>query len=200
MCLAIVKPRGIEVPRDNLISGWQHNPDGAGYAFTKDGKVVIRNGFMKLKEFLSAYEIDEAVNHESNFLIHFRITSQGHSGPDNTHPFPIENGALIHNGTLSGTGAQYGVGDSDTKKFANMFAKDLTFTFVENHKMQLGNAVRGSKLAMLYDDNTYQIVNESDGNWSAGVWYSNFSWRSYKLLTPASYNDIAEDDLPWDYQ
>lgn len=196
MCLAIVKPLGIQVPRASLVTGWQHNPDGAGYAFTKDGKVVIRNGFMKLKDFINAYEVDEAVNQESNFLIHFRITSQGSSGPENTHPFPIANGALIHNGTLTGTGSAYGAGPSDTKKFADMFGKDLTFTFVEDHKSQLGIAVRGSKLAMLYDDNRYQIVNEADGNWNEGVWYSNYSWKNYKLLTPAQYDDF-EDEIPW---
>lgn len=198
MCLAILRPSGIQVPKANLVTGWQHNPDGAGYAFVKDGKVVIRKGFMKLKPFLESYEVDAAINPESNFLIHFRITSQGSNTEDNTHPFPIEGGALIHNGTLTGTGSTYGTGESDTRKFANMFSKNLTFDFVEQNKSKLNLATRGSKLVMLYDDDRYQIVNESDGNWNEGVWYSNYSWKQYRSLGTYSYDDWeTEDDLPW---
>lgn len=200
MCLAIVKPSGIQVPKMHLTTGWQHNPNGAGYAFVKDGKVEIHKGFMKLKDFLDSYEVHEAVNQESNFLIHFRITSQGSDEASNTHPFEIDGGALIHNGTLSGTGSSYGKGESDTCKFANMFAKNLSFDFVQKYKARLNDAVRGSKLCMLYENNTYQIVNESDGQWVNGVWYSNGSWRNYRAMTPANYDDAdweTEDDLPW---
>lgn len=183
--------------------GWQHNPDGAGYSFVKDGKVVFRKGYMKLKDFLNTYEVDEAANQESNFLIHFRITSQGSNTAENTHPFPIEGGALIHNGTLTGTGSKYGSGPSDTALFANQFSKNLTFDFVQTHKSKLNLAIRGSKLVMLYDDGSFQIINEDEGHWDKGVWYSNYSYRTYKTL----YQDRSsngewenEDDLPWQYQ
>lgn len=200
MCLAIVKPKGIQVPRAHLQCGWQHNPDGAGYSFVKDGKVVFRKGYMKLKDFLNTYEVDEATNQESNFLIHFRITSQGSSTADNTHPFPIEGGALIHNGTLTGTGSKFGVGPSDTSLFANMFSKNLTYDFVQTHKSKLNLAIRGSKIATLYDDGSYQIINEDEGHWDKGVWYSNYSYKDYKALQYGQYLNADwedEGELPW---
>lgn len=205
MCLAIVKPRGVQVAREHLLAGWQHNPDGGGYAFVKDGKVVMRKGFMKLKDFIEAYEVDEAVNPESNFLIHFRITSQGAKTADNTHPFLVEGGALIHNGTMSGTGAEYGKGASDTAKFADKFKTNLTYDFVVDNKAQLDIAIQGSKIALLYDDDRFAIINERDGHWKDGVWYSNYSYKTYRPMTASDYFDEKdwgeeEDDSPWQLQ
>lgn len=179
MCLAIVKPAGKDVPLEHLRQGWVSNPDGAGFGYVKDGKAVSSKGFMKLKEFLEAYNMTVEAHPESNFLIHFRICSMGTISEDNTHPFHIENGLLIHNGTLTGTTAKYRDGPSDTKLFADMFKQNLSFDFVQKNKAEFDAALVGSKLAMLYDDNTYQIVNEKDGYWVDGVWYSNHSYRGY---------------------
>lgn len=179
MCLAIVQPAGKDIPIGNLQAGWIANNDGAGYAFVRDGKVHIRKGFMKLKEFLPSYTADRKDCPESVFLVHFRITSMGDRSEANTHPFPIDGGALIHNGTLTGTGATYGSGPSDTKLFAERFSKHLSWNFVTAHRPKWDDACRNSKIALLYDDNSYQIINEQDGKWDDGVWYSNNSYRTY---------------------
>lgn len=179
MCLAIVRKPRVAVPEEYLRNGWEHNPDGAGYAFVENGKAVFRKGFMKYKEFLEAYQQDAANNPDSVFLIHFRITSQGAKNAANTHPFVIDGGLLIHNGTLSGTGSVSGTGDSDTCKFAEKYSKNLSFDFVTAYSAQFDEALRGSKLCMLYDDGRYKIVNEKDGVWVDDVWYSNYSFRAY---------------------
>lgn len=165
----------------------------------------MRKGFMKLKGLIDAYEVDEAANPNSNFLIHFRITSQGSSIPDNTHPFPIEGGALIHNGTLSGTGSTYGKGPSDTANFADMFKSNLTYDFVLKNKAALDVAIQGSKIAILYEDDTFQIINEKDGHWTDGVWYSNHSYKNYRSMTASDFYDEKpwdedEDEKTWAYQ
>ena len=181
MCLAIAKPASVMIPEDHLRTGWVHNSHGAGYSFVKDGKVVICKGFMKLKEFMEAYLADAQANTDSPFIVHFRIASMGDNSDANTHPFPIEGGALIHNGTLSGTSAVYSRGPSDTNRFAQMYSKHLSFDNIEKHKDKWNKALEYSKLVMLYDDKRYQIVNESLGLWVDGVWYSNTSFRGYSV-------------------
>ena len=192
MCLAILQPANKRTPIDNLHAGWISNPDGAGYAFVHEGKVVIRKGYMKLKEFLAAYNTDVTAHADSPFLIHFRIRSMGGKDEFNTHPFPIEGGALIHNGTLTGTGAVYHSGDSDTRIFANKFGKHLSYDFVLAHRPDLDEALgAGNKIALLYDDGNYHILNEQQGKWEDGVWYSNHSYKGYfsTNVSPLNYDD-----------
>lgn len=179
MCLAIVKPAGIALPEDHIRQGWQYNNDGGGYGFVTGGRAQIRKGFMKLKEYMEAYKADAEKHPDSAFLLHFRIGTDGALGPENTHPFRTDDGILIHNGVLSGTGSQRGVGPSDTALFVDMFKSDLSYDFVLKNKMAWDAATWGSKLAILYDDGRYQIINETSGMWVDGVWYSNSSYKPY---------------------
>lgn len=179
MCLAILKPASVNVPIDHIRNGWIANSDGGGYGFVREGRAQIRKGFMKLKEFAAAYEKDAQDNPNSPFLLHFRIGTDGAKDETNTHPFRLEDGILIHNGMLSGTGAKHGVGPSDTALFVDMFKNHLNYDFVVKHKSLWNDAIGSSKLAMLYDDGRYTIVNEQLGWWVDGVWYSNQSFKGW---------------------
>lgn len=184
MCLAILRPAGVDIPAENLKQGWISNPDGGGYGFVSGNKCVTRKGFGKWKDMQEALTADLKQHTNSPFLIHFRICTLGTKDITNTHPFEIEGGLLIHNGTLTGTGASYGSGKSDTALFAESFSKDLSFDFVHKNKKELGDSVSGSKFALLYDDKRFSIINEDDGHWEAGVWYSN---RGYEARSHYSH-------------
>lgn len=84
MCLAIFKPAGVELPEQSIRSGWIGNPDGGGYAFVKEGSIVVRKNFGKLAEFYAAYKKDAEENAGSPFVVHFRIRSMGDRSLDNT--------------------------------------------------------------------------------------------------------------------
>lgn len=175
MCIAIFKPAGIEVPVDHLKKGWVHNSDGGGFAFVNEGKINIVKGLMNWKDWLETYQEAEFMFPDSPFLIHFRIRSMGDRDEANTHPYELPDGmgALIHNGTLRGTGAEYGTGPSDTALFTKKYGKALTFDIVEKEKMVLESAIEYNKIAILYADGRHQILNESLGMEMNGVWYSN---------------------------
>ena len=66
------------------------NPDGAGYMFARDGRVVIHKGYMHLHEFLSAIR-EERFTAEDSVVYHFRISTQAGVNPAMTHPFPLSN-------------------------------------------------------------------------------------------------------------
>lgn len=199
MCLAIYRPPGVDVPEDNLLNGWQRNSHGGGFAYYRKGKVRTIKGLMKWGDFLRAYRKAVNENPDAPFVIHFRITSQGAQGPDNTHPHIFEHGAMIHNGTLSGTGAVYGRGPSDTALFIDRFGKDLTYERTLAIKDQLGLAMPGNKLVFLYKNGKHVIINESSGSWINGVWYSN----SYSLFptrnTPSGPACATDDDAMTEY-
>lgn len=204
MCLAIVKPGSVNVPEEHLAAGWQANSDGGGFAYVEDGKVQFQKGFLKYQDFLTAYKATSERLPNSPFLIHFRIASMGAKGADNTHPFPVPGGALIHNGTLDGTGAKYNDGPSDTCLFAEKFGAYLTHDVVKDNKDKFDSAANHSKIAFLYDDGRYAIVNEKLGGWNEGVWYSNRSYEprvrstgrpagSWGSLPENRYSDCGSD-------
>lgn len=177
MCLAIYKPAKVSIPEESLRNGWIANPDGAGYAFVHKGKVVIRKGYTKLTDFLKDFNEDVKKHKNSAFVIHFRIRSMGDKTPENTHPFPVEGGVMIHNGTLNGTGAIYQSGPSDTRLFSEKFKDKLNLKFVLGHRAELAEAIgRYNKFVFLYDNGQGVIVNEDAGQWRDDVWYSNFSF------------------------
>lgn len=179
MCLAILRTSGATIPEDAIRQGWISNSDGGGFAYVKNNKVQVSKGFMKLVDFLEAYNKAVKENHSSPFLIHFRIRSQGDTSPDNTHPFVIPTGAMIHNGTIDGTGAHYGKGPSDTKLFVDKFKDSLNYDFLNENKPALNTVLRFNKLVFLFNDSKHLILNESLGKWNQGVWYSNNSYIPY---------------------
>ena len=179
MCLAIFKPAKSNITEDILSQGWLGNSDGAGFAYVHKGKVVISKGYMKLQEFLEAYRTASKLHAKSPFIIHFRIKSMGAKNEDNTHPFPIEGGALIHNGTLTGTKAEWDKGPSDTALFAQRYFSHLSYAEVHANKEEFEEAVVYNKIAMLYNSGQYIILNEKNGVWHNDVWYSNHSFKAW---------------------
>lgn len=180
MCLAIFAPVGVEVPTPSIRNGWVRNSDGGGFAYVKKGKVQIVKGLMNLTDFGKAY--DEAFKKygaKSPFLLHFRIRSMGARDETNTHPFSLKNGALIHNGTLDGTGAQYGNGRSDTSLFVERYQDFLTEENMRANKEAIGKAVGYNKFAALFGTGGHVIINEDKGQWKDKVWYSNFTYQDY---------------------
>lgn len=197
MCLAIFKSAAGTLTDAQLKNGWENNDDGGGFAYVENGKVVVSKGHMKWEAFLAAYKKAQETHGGSPFLVHFRIRSMGGLSEDNTHPFPIDSGALIHNGTLDGTTAKYGEGPSDTSLFAYRFGNYLTFDRVQKYRKDWEDILgRGNKMVMLYDDGRHAILNADAGHWLDGTWFSNYSHQraAYGVLGGAMYDDHDWDD------
>ena len=179
MCVAILTKTDNVIPFDQLRQGWTINSDGGGFAFVKDDKVEIRKGYMEFEDFYKAY-VDAADKYAgtSPFLVHMRITTSGGTSPNNCHPFPIKNGALIHNGVMfTPTGNRAGPSHdrkSDTRVFAESLYNILHLEHVKKAQRELRKAIgSGNKMAFLYDDKSYFILGEDSGYWRDGIWYSN---------------------------
>lgn len=52
MCIAIVKPQGTEISDEYLKNCFENNPDGAGIAYARDGKLYIVKGIFNQNTFI----------------------------------------------------------------------------------------------------------------------------------------------------
>lgn len=91
MCVICVSKKGVRQPSAVQIRNmFENNPHGAGYMYARDGKVIIRKGFMHPDDFLSALE-SERFTEKDSVVYHFRISTQAGVNPAMTHPFPLSN-------------------------------------------------------------------------------------------------------------
>lgn len=189
MCVIAFSPKGTDIPSVQQIKQmWQHNPDGAGYAYVdKKGKVVFKKGFMTLPELLAEFEVPERFKN-TNFAIHFRIGTSGKNDEATCHPFPVSNNfgelrktegredaVLFHNGILSKGGIANPLA-SDTQDFViamcPLFEK---FNRSKTRDFFIEELIEGSRLLVLYKNNAFKMFGEweKDGD----IWVSNLSYK-----------------------
>ena len=172
MCIAIVKPRGVSLAEDRLRLCFANNPDGAGFAIAKGGRVEIHKGFATVEAFLVAYRHHRVDEHAA--LVHFRITTRGSSDPGNHHPFALDAGALVHNGTIGWLG-KAGKGKSDTRLFAELL-NDLTLDQLTRLRPLVEHGTGWSRFAVLGHGGQFLVFNRAEWEQADGALYSNDSY------------------------
>lgn len=177
MCLAIWKPAGKTIKKEHLENGFASNNHGAGIAFANKGKLTIKKGFFKFEEFYAEYEKVQALP----CLIHFRIRTSGGQDARNCHPWEVTpHLALIHNGILR---LQEQNGLSDTGVFATYILRPIVEAGPGNWqrpgiKWLLEEAIGTSnKMVLMNGDGEHVILNEKQGDWDNGCWFSNSTWK-----------------------
>lgn len=191
MCLAIYKPRGIEIAKKHLRNGFDNNEDGAGFAVVIDGRLETFKGYMKFGDFWKAYKPYRT----SEAIIHFRFATHGMTNEENCHPFLICNGkyAVIHNGVIPIKCND--TNKSDTYHFATlvlepMFNKneptDSALTYLIEETLTNHN-----KIVVLGADGSHVIYNEKAGHWHKGAWYSNDGYKYRHTYSFADWRDWA---------
>ena len=210
MCVAIYKPADARLDPDDLWNCWMDNHDGMGVAIAM-GKELITYKEMKdfpyFRDLLEKYE-------KHDMIVHFRIATHGVVDETNCHPFLISDTvAMIHNGVLSGMDDDDFI-RSDTKVFAEDYLAPIMKDFpgiLENQAfLSMITQIAGSwnRIAFLTADGRYAIINEDDGEWINGCWFSNTHWKwtnwknTYKysakedkhVLVGCDYADVSLED------
>lgn len=89
MCIIAVSKAGVKQPSlDQLRNMFTRNPDGAGFMYARDGKVIIHKGFMDFNDFARVIQ-EERFTPDDPVVYHFRISTQAGVNPQMTHPFPL---------------------------------------------------------------------------------------------------------------
>lgn len=176
MCVIIVKDKKDRLPsNDELRKCFDYNPDGAGFMYTDNGKVIIDKGYMSWKTFIKHY--NKLVAKYDNFkgkslVIHCRIGTGGGNNIHNTHGYPLTNKisemqktyntcdvGLAHNGIISDYKPQEDY-YNDTQEFIKEFIYNLQKFDKQFYKRRyfrdMITSNSGSKWAIIdKDDNLY---------------------------------------------
>ena len=195
MCIICAKPAKTAFPdAETIRTMWYRNPDGAGIMYTRDGKVCIEKGFMKLSDFENHLDkLRKSIDLDKTAVVmHFRITTHGGTKPANTHPFPITDSiqrlqatrtcstvGVAHNGIIHSVTPRKGI--SDTMEYiATQLAplsRALPDWYHNPDALTLVQNAINSKLAVL--TGAGEIITVGDFETDKGIMYSNGSFRSY---------------------
>jgi glutamine amidotransferase len=190
MCLAIYQPAGKSIPESYLRTGFEGNPDGAGFMYFDDkGKLQVEK-FMQFDQFIERYESCWLMHGEkSPFAIHFRWATHGSKNLLNVHPFMVnENVSVMHNGIIDCHIDDHEM--SDTASFVKNYLGALPEHWYDNEYLfdMVQQYTQGSKLIVFTDtpgsEYCAYILNEDAGHWNNGVWYSNASYEKKKYVAP----------------
>ena len=198
MCVAILKPKDKKITKRMLNDCWEGNPDGAGFAFARDGKIAIFQS-LKKTEFINTLW-NALKSHNENFLIHFRIKTMGSISIANSHPFVIDkDNVFAHNGhihQMDEFGREAKGNPSDTKLFNHLILKKMGFKFNNRAHFNLIEKYVGlsNKLVFLNSSGEYKLINEEDWDEVDGVFYSNLFHCATKK-TYSSYYDDSDYEL-----
>lgn len=224
MCIIAIKNSGVAFPTDEVITNmWVNNPDGAGFMYTHDGKVIIGKGFMNLDGYLQAIHnilaSDDIDPVDTPFILHCRITTHGGTCPECTHPFPITDNmaalrktlvasdiGVAHNGIIRSVTPR----DKHTSDTQEYIASVLAPIYKANRKfwqskglMQVITNTVGSKLAFLTGDGHICTIGKFETDKDTGLIFSNDSYkpRLYSWTAPATgYNSYFKgkvDSYPY---
>lgn len=204
MCLIVVKPSGIDLPKEDYLKrGYRKNPDGLGVAFFKEGNrfVKIKKDFKKDEELIDY--IKGNVSKEDLLVVHFRSATHGLKDEGNRHPFPLTKNkellrklevdcksAMAHNGVLS----QYCERDktfSDSQKFVLEILSDPVVKHnLDRQSIQdlINDFLNGDRLAII--NNKGELYLMGDFEEDEGIYYSNDGYKPPKTFPTANiYNN-----------
>lgn len=223
MCVIAVKPKGIDMPTDEVLQQmWNTNRDGAGFMYNDEGRVHIKKGFMTFDDFKrnlqSVYDelTRRAINlkEDVSFVYHFRIATHGTVIPENTHPFPVSSDidalkaldvstdlGMAHNGVIRTLDNDLTHNLTDTATFVKdvlvPFKAFFSSAFLQlaNITKFIGNTINASRLAFLDGEGNVTKI----GSWTTGECQLDYSNKNHVPYTPpkttTAYTYDDDDDL-----
>ncbi len=179
MCIIAAIPAGQNVTKETLKKCWENNPHGGGFMYNDGRKVITFKEMFSFKRYWKAFTEAKQNNANSSFVCHFRISTHGKINETNCHPFLVtKNLGFAHNGIIYS--APISNDYSDTYMFNESVLKNLPHGFLNNPaivNLIKGYIGTGNKLAFLNEQGHITIVNEKQGVWDSGVWYSNHGYK-----------------------
>lgn len=175
MCLIAYSPQGKLLERRVFDAARRHNQDGIGVmSCAGTEKFLGRKSGKKAWRYLESLE-------GLPFAVHFRYATHGAVSRALCHPFaaPLSSALVMHNGVITCT-AKYAwaENESDTSIFVRRFMEAAPNTADPEHKQfykRIENIVGRANVLLVYhrDTDKWTIVNEDQGTWIDGFWYSN---------------------------
>tara|TARA_B100000131_G_scaffold48458_1_gene43045 strand:- start:3709 stop:4845 length:1137 start_codon:yes stop_codon:yes gene_type:complete len=226
MCIIASIPKNTgTITKNTLETMCNNNSHGFGIAWIDENNKIQISKSMDQKQFVKkCLKVQNDYGKKSDILIHARIATSGKTNIANCHPFKVDkNTVFAHNGVLDCV--EPTDKKSDTRVFNEVVLKNLKKGFLAKDDVRefLGEIIGSDKLVFLtnnedLDKNTY-IINEQNGKWEDGIWFSNNTYCQWKFTNSyvsrdssvsntnlnkpliygsAEYNDYI-DSLEYDY-
>lgn len=182
MCIVIYKPADKELYESTLENSFDNNRDGCGFSYVDNGRIVTRTGFFDFEKFIEAYQ----PHSKKQALLHFRIRTHGDKTESNCQPLFVNDKLVFaHNGVISAVPIHATA--SDSVQFNNLVLKKVIdkYGFDEIFDPLMSKLLEQyigsfSKIVMMTADGQVKILNEKEGQWRSGCWFSNESWKPWK--------------------
>ena len=183
MCVIIYVPKESSISNEELLEAWTTNPDGAGFAIQKDGKVEFSRGYMNFPDFEQA--VTPLIGNY-NLLLHFRISTSKAVNKVQTHPYKKGNVTLTEGTTEKPVICMNGIVSKQTTY------KDCndTMSYIIDHEEAFANinqdiiniieTATGAKWAVMTPEQVFlsSLFEEEDGRF-----YSNKNHLYYSYFT-----------------
>lgn len=202
MCIIAIQPKGTIISKETLRNCWDNNDDGGGIMYANKGRIEVRKELHSFDKFMKMKTDADKLG--GTIVLHFRIGTSGGINKENIHPFKVNDSLYFcHNGVLD-IDVPKSSPINDTQIFNNAFMKGLPKGFEHDETiMNLLEYSIGSrnKFVFLNSLGEFFILNESEGVWDDGAWFSNTSYlysyyyRGYapNKGTHSAYDWYAED-------
>lgn len=186
MCLLCFTPAGQEIDYSRLEHASINNPDGFGWALNT-GQRIITGRFMKYEDALDGLQRVVREYPDCDVMYHARYATHGLTELVNVHPFHIgeTDAVLAHNGVLHNVDVPRTDWRSDTRFYVEEDLAKRNLKFLDNRRKRkrLESWIKGSKFVIMTNEPTLKrnvyILNEQDGHWDGGTWWSNSSYEPY---------------------
>lgn len=193
MCIIAISEKGVRQPNENEIrTMFRRNPDGAGYMYIEDGRVVIKKGFMHLGDLLDSLK-EDAFTEDDVVVYHFRISTQAGVQDTMTQPFPWSpelwdmkilwlscSLGICHNGIIRLTTNRFDREYSDTARFIAEYLVDIITKpsdLKDEAKLKEVYDLAQSKLCFLDSSGYVATVGNFITDEDSGIIYSNDSYK-----------------------
>ena len=177
MCIIALSKSNVRMSEEHITNCLDNNGDGAGFAYFVRNNPIIQKGFFHKRDFLEAYQ---SIPPDVPVLAHFRIATHGEVSKKNCHPFRVNsaNAVFAHNGIFSWPirGKRM-----DSEEYIRHVIDKLPANWPSQPgiiaMLQRYFDAEDSRGVFLFPDSVI-ILNESEGLWDGGIWYSNTSYKS----------------------
>lgn len=187
MCILTYLPGGVAPDTDALHNGALTNPDGHGWAIVAGDRIIIGKS-MNADEAISEFAAMRATHMDGPALFHSRIATAGVVTEYNIHPFIVGGDprtVMAHNGIMP-QAVQPGKKNpaSDTRITAEKFIPQFGTLRSRTNRIRFEKWMGvHNKVVLLTVDRRFKeqayILNEREGIWDGGIWYSNDAYLSW---------------------
>lgn len=176
MCIAVYIPKEKHLTSKIIHTCWKNNSDGAGFMYIKNGSLVVEKNLFSVTDFCRKYKRAKKLAPNSDFVMHFRWATHGLINYNNCHPILTKSKEVgfVHNGILRDM-PEHEI-KSDTVMFSDLIISKLPKGFINNKILLLMlEKYIGyyNKLILMDVNGSVAIVNEEEGIWHDGCWFSN---------------------------